>query len=81
MLLFRPKASPFFERKRCDCAGQINVEDCAMCMHFVHANPFFLVGDATIRLSGSALGNALDASRSHRGGVMPAIVTDRHRRS
>jgi hypothetical protein len=30
---------------------------------------------------GMALGDALDASRSHRGGVMPAIVTDRHRRS
>jgi hypothetical protein len=22
-------------------AGEINLEDCAMCMHFVHAGPFF----------------------------------------
>jgi hypothetical protein len=22
-------------------AGEINLEDCVMCMHFVHASPFF----------------------------------------
>jgi hypothetical protein len=38
-------------------------------------------GGATTPSLGIALGDALDASRSHQGGVIPAIVTDRHRRS
>jgi hypothetical protein len=39
------------------------------------------VGDAPYPSLVIALGDALDASRSHRGGVMPAIVTDRHKGS